>query len=186
MNTRLLLLTDRAQLAPGRSLSRTVEECADAGLTTVVVREHDLPARDRQALLARLATVAGLTVISSRLSDPSADGLHLAAHQPSAEGWFGRSCHGTDDVRRAAAEGASWATLSPYGASASKPGHGPALSSDAFAEDTGIPVFALGGIAADNAREALGRGAYGVAVMGAVMRAERPARVVERLLGALA
>ncbi|GCD91239.1 thiamine phosphate synthase [Nocardioides sp. LS1] len=185
MRTRLLLLTDRAQLSKGRSLSRTVAECVDAGLEAVVVREHDLAPRDRRALLDRLAELAGLTVISSRIADPAAHGLHLAAHQERVDGWHGRSCHSADDVRRAVADGASWATLSPYAATASKPGHGPPLPHDAFARDAGIPVFALGGIDPGNARAAVEAGAHGVAVMGAVMRAAEPAHVVARLLAEL-
>ena len=48
-----------------------------------------------------------------------------------------------------------------------------------------IPVYALGGIEPDSAATAVGTGAYGVAVMGAVMRAADPAAVVRDLLGAL-
>lgn len=179
---RLLVLTDRAQLRPGRSLARTVRECAEAGLEAVVVREHDLDLRLRRALVARLAEIEGLTVISSRLTDPSADGVQLAAHQPAVPGWHGRSCHDADDVRRAAAEGAGYATLSPYAASASKPGYGPPVDPAAFGHDAGLPVLALGGIEPGRARAALDAGAHGVAVMGAVMRAREPADVVARLL----
>ncbi len=134
---RLMLLTDRAQLSLGRGLVTTVRECVDAGLTWVVVREHDLG--------------------------------------PAAR---------VEEVRAAAAEGAVWATLSPYAETASKPGYGPALGPGAFAEDD-LPVFALGGIDAGNAAEARLAGAYGVAVMGAVMRAHDPAGVVRDLLAAV-
>ena len=182
MRTRLLLLTDRAQLSKGRSLSRTIADCADAGLEAVVVREHDLGPRDRRALLDRLTEIDGLTVISSRMPDPAAHGVHLAAHQPAVPGLHGRSCHWADDVRRAAAEGAAWATLSPYAATASKPGHGPPLPPDAFAQGVDIPVFALGGIGPGNARASVEAGAHGVAVMGVVMRAADPASVVAELL----
>jgi thiamine monophosphate synthase len=44
-------------------------------------------------------------------------------------------------------------------------------------------VFALGGITAANAAQARAAGAYGVAVMGAVMRADDPGAVVAALLG---
>jgi thiamine-phosphate pyrophosphorylase len=182
---RLLLLTDRAQLRPGRSLTRTVRECARAGLEAVVVREHDLDLRLRRALVAHLADIEGLTVISSRVEDPTADGVQLAAHQSAVARWHGRSCHDAEDVRRAAAEGARYATLSPYTASVSKPGYGPALDPGSFTHDAGIPVLALGGIDPGNARQAVDAGADGVAVMGAVMRAEEPARVVAELLRAL-
>ncbi|MDP3894713.1 thiamine phosphate synthase [Nocardioides sp.] len=182
---RLMLLTDRSQLRLGRGLVRTVRECAAAGLEAVVVREHDLPPESRAALVAELATVDGLLVISSRLPDPSAHGLHLAADQPPPSTRWGRSCHTEDEVRRAAAEGAAYATLSPYAASSSKPGYGPRVDPRAFGGDHGLPVLALGGIDADNARAAIEAGAHGVAVMGCVMRATDPAAVVTALLEVL-
>lgn len=50
----------------------------------------------------------------------------------------------------------------------------------------GVPVYALGGIDTTNAADFQAAGAHGVAVMGAVMRADDPAAVVEQLLGAVA
>lgn len=182
---RLVLLTDRSQLRLGRGLVRTVRECADAGLEAVVVREHDLAPDHRHALVAALADVPGLTVLSSRVADPTAAGLHLAAHQPPPAAWpprhWGRSCHSRAEVGDAATAGAAWVTLSPWTATASKPGHGPALPPDAFAGHP-LPVLALGGIGVAEAADARAAGAHGVAVMGAVMRAGDPAGVVAALL----
>jgi thiamine monophosphate synthase len=179
---RLVLLTDRSQLRLGRGLVRTMRECVDAGLAAVVVREHDLEPGQRHALVTALAAIDGLTVISSRIADDAAHGLHLAAHQPPpAGGPWGRSCHSRADVARAATQGASWVTLSPYAVSASKPGHGPALPSAAWAGHS-LPVLALAGVDATNAAAAVAAGAHGVAVMGAVMRAADPAAVVAALL----
>ncbi|RHW24276.1 thiamine phosphate synthase [Nocardioides immobilis] len=184
---RLLVLTDRSQLHLGRALVRTIEECVGAGLRAVVVREHDLLAATRAALVADLASIDGLAVISSRISDPAADAVHLAADQPAPDGGvrWGRSCHSAAEVRRAAADGASYATLSPYAATSSKPGYGPPLPEGAFA-DLSLPTYALGGITPANASKARAAGAYGVAVMGEVMRADDPAAVVADLLAVLA
>lgn len=182
---RLILLTDRSQLRLGRGLVRTVGECAAAGLTHVVVREHDLEPRARHGLIAALAEIDELTVISSRICDPAACGVHLAAGQPADRYLVGRSCHSAADVKRAAGEGAAYATLSPYAATASKPGYGPPLDAGEFAGEHEIPVFALGGITLANAAAAREAGAYGVAVMGAVMRAENPAAEVAALLAAV-
>lgn len=188
MIPRLVVLTDRSQLALGRGLGRTVRECVDAGLETVVVREHDLDPPARHALVRELAAVPGLSVVSSRIPDPAADGLHLAADQPvppraGHRTWrtTSRSCHTRAEVAAAAGEGIDWVTLSPYAASASKPGHGPALPADSFAGHA-LPVLALGGIGPREAASALAAGAHGVAVMGAVMRATEPAAVVAALL----
>lgn len=187
---RLVVLTDRRQLPPGRCLVETVIECHRAGLEAVVVREHDLEPYARRALVAELARLSGLWVVSSRIADPSAHGLHLADQQPAprplaglARRW-GRSCHHRDAVTRAAAEGASWVTLSPWAWTASKPGYGPPLPTSAWG-DHPVPVLALGGITPDNAAQARAAGAYGVAVMGEVMRAQSPGDVVARLLEAV-
>lgn len=181
----LVVLTDRSQLPLGRGLVPTVAECASAGLRAVIVREHDLPGEARAGLVRELATIPDLMVLTSRAPDRSAHGIHLSADQPAPlDGFWGRSCHSRAGVRRAAAQGASWATLSPYATSRSKPGHGPALPRWAFA-GLPVPVLALAGIDVHNAGAAVAAGAHGVAVMGAVMRAADPAAVVGGLLEAV-
>lgn len=180
---RLVLLTDRSQLPPGRDLVETVHACAEAGLRQVVVREHDLDSATRLRLVADLVASGDLTVLASRVPVEAAHGLHLAAEQErTGDGWFGRSCHDPAQVRWAAAEGAAYVTLSPFSATASKPGYGPPLRRRDFAVDAGLPILALGGVDASNAAAARVAGAHGVAVMGCVMRAANPGAVVRRLL----
>ncbi|WP_181311463.1 thiamine phosphate synthase [Nocardioides campestrisoli] len=179
---RVVVLTDAAQLPAGRDLLGTVRACHRAGLEAVVVREHDLEPGARSDLVAALAALPGLRVVSSRVPDPAAHAVHLAAWQP-APGHgppWGRSCHSAAGVARAARQGAGWATLSPYAATPSKPGYGPLVPSAAYAGHP-VPVFALGGVDPGNAASALRAGAWGVAVMGAVMRAADPGRVVAAL-----
>ncbi|MFT4082596.1 MAG: thiamine phosphate synthase [Nocardioides sp.] len=103
---------------------------------------------------------------------------------PGWDRWRGRSCHTRGEVARAAVDGFDYVTLSPYAASESKAGYGPPLGAGALAGHP-LPVFALGGIGPHNAAHALAEGADGVAVMGAVMRAEEPAAVVTALLACL-
>lgn len=180
MIPRLVVVTDRAQLRLGRGLVRTVVECVDAGLTHVLVRELDLPPGQRAALIGELAAVDGLTVWSAHTAVRGATGVHVpATGQPPSRGEWGRSCHSRADVAAAAAEGARWATLSPYADSTSKPGR--RLLDPGQYADPHLPVLALGGITAANAGDAVAAGAHGVAVMGAVMRAAEPAAVVAQL-----
>lgn len=195
MSADLVLLTDRAQLRLGRGLVRTVRECAAAGLRTVVVREHDLALAERTALVARLHAVPGLTVLASRTLVPGAHGVHLAAGQPGPghpAGATGRSCHDLAEVADAVAAGASYVTLSPFAATASKPGYGPALPPATYAAarrltaGSATRVLALGGVDVRTVATALAAGAHGVAVMGAVMRAADPAAEVAALLAELA
>ena len=184
---RLLVLTDRSQLPLGRSLCATMAACAEAGLTHVVLRELDEPL-DHRAKLAELLAGLGLNVIAAHTPLPAAVGLHLPAsascNTSSAGLPRGRSCHSPTEVARAAEEGFDFAMLSPYALTESKPGYGPPLGPGAFG-DLPLPTYALGGITPDNAAEAVAAGAHGVAVMGAVMRAEEPAEVVRDLLAAI-
>lgn len=184
---RLLLVTDRRQLPPGRSLEQVILACADAGTRWVWVREHDLPLAQRAALVDRLAGIPGAVVIAGREWHPGAAGAHLPSHVPvpARPGFHGRSCHDEEEVRRAVAGGAAYVTISPVAASTSKPGHGPALGTPgvarAVAAADGVPVLALGGITAENAATFVAAGAHGVAVMGSVMRADDPAGAVRAL-----
>jgi len=184
---RLLVLTDRSQLPLGRSLFATMAACAEAGLTHVVLRELDEPLEHR-AKLAELLAGLGLNVIAAHTPLPAAVGLHLPASASCNTSFAGlhrgRSCHSATEVARAAEEGFDYAMLSPYALTESKPGYGPPLGPEAFG-DLPLPTYALGGITPDNAAAAVAAGAHGVAVMGAVMRAEEPAEVVRDLLAAL-
>lgn len=187
---RLLVLTDRHQLPPGRDLATTLRACAAGGARAVVVRELDLDDTARARLVAALAGVPDLLVLSARTLLPGAHGVHLAAHQTGLDArgvpLRGRSCHDDGEVRRAVGGGASYLTVSPVAPSASKPGYGPALACAgvrrAVALAQGTPVFALGGVDASNAAEMRRAGAHGVAVMGALMRSEDPEAGTRRLL----
>nr|WP_147046440.1 thiamine phosphate synthase [Methylobacterium gnaphalii] len=88
----------------------------------------------------------------------------------------GLSAHSLADIRTAVEAGADYVTLSPIFATASKPGYGPSLGLAALREAAGLglPVIALGGIGAEQARLCREAGAAGVAVMGGVMRADDP------------
>ncbi|WP_182377614.1 thiamine phosphate synthase [Nocardioides sp. WS12] len=186
MTARLLLLTDRTLVPPGRTLDDVLREAAAAGLTRVVLRETDLPDDERQEI-ADTARSAALEVIAAHRPLLRTVGLHLpaSASRPGQALRWGRSCHSRTDVARAASDGAWWATLSPYTWTESKPGYGPPLSDGAFTGHS-VPIYALGGVTPDNAEQARKAGAYGVAVMGAVMRADDPAAVVADLLRAVA
>lgn len=186
MSARLLVLTDRTLVPPGRTLYDVLRAAADGGLTRVVLRETDLPDGERQEI-ADAARGVGLAVIAAHRPVMGSAGLHLpAGASPSGQVTrWGRSCHSRAEVSRAAGDGAWWATLSPYTWTESKPGHGPPLPPDSF-ESLPLPVYALGGVTPGNAEQARKAGAYGVAVMGAVMRAEDPAAVVADLLRAVA
>ncbi|MGY1773851.1 thiamine phosphate synthase [Blastococcus sp. SYSU D00813] len=179
---RLLVLTDRTQAAA--PLPEVVAAAVAAGARAVVLREKDLPLAERAALAddlaAVLAPVGGLLVWAGAPGSAGRTAVHLAAADPVPDprpALVGRSCHDAGEVARAAAEGCDWVFVSPVYATSSKPGYGPALGPAGLARLTAgaPPVFALGGVAPEDAAGCLRAGAAGVAVMGPVMR--DPARV---------
>jgi len=182
----VLVLTDR-RLAV-RPLTEVVSAAVAGGARSVVLREKDLPRPARLSLAADLRAI--LQPVGGRLivagPDPlDGDAVHLAASDPLVAGLHaGRSCHNAEELARLSTE--DYATLSPVFATASKPGYGPALGVDGLAvlvAGTATPVLALGGIAEPaRAGACVAAGAAGVAVMGAVMRAEDPGAVVAKLV----
>jgi thiamine-phosphate pyrophosphorylase len=125
-----------------------------------------------------------------------ADGVHLAAADP----WpdlpaggprlaVGRSCHTAGELAAAAAAGAAWATYSPVYATDSKPGYGPAIGAPGLqgicTAVAPVPVWALGGVTADNAAAWVTAGAHGIFVMGGIMAAADPAAAAAAYVDAI-
>ncbi len=185
--SRLLVLTDRTQCSG--PLIGAIRTAVDSGARGVVLREKDLPygerARLADALRDVLDPVAGLLVVA----DGPGDAVHLSSAEPMPSrrpAVVGRSCHDAREFARAAGEGCDYVTLSPVFVSASKPGYGPALGlsglAGLLAAYAGPPAYALGGVLPAGVPGCLDAGAYGVAVMGPVMREPR---LVSRYLDAL-
>ncbi len=186
---RLLAVTDRHQAS--KPLAGLVEDLLAAGLRWIWLRDKDLPARERRALAldlaGRLAARGGTLTVGAdvELAAELGAGVQLGARTDvgaarrrlGRQALIGVSAHGLAEVEAARAAGADYATLSPVFASASKPGYGPALGVEALraASASGLPVVALGGVAAAQARACVAAGAAGVAVMGPAMRGGGPA-----------
>ena len=196
----LLVITDRAQ-AP-MPLEEVARACFAGGCRWLSLREKDLPAAERAALLARLIAIGegfgALVGVHEDMAAAAAAGagaLHLpAGGDPAAARarlprlLIGASTHSAEEAAARLAEGADYASLSPVFVSASKPGYGPAIGLAGLrqaAARTPGPLVALGGIGAANAAECFAAGARGVAVMGEVMRAADPAAAVRQILVAL-
>lgn len=191
----VVVVTDRRQAAA--PLLDQVAAAVAGGARWVWLREKDLPAPERAALARRLrgvlAPVGGRLMISG--TQPlGGDAVHLAATDPPATRLraagpvVGRSCHGRADLTRLTTE--EYVTLSPVFPSASKPGYGPALGTATLAalcRATDRPVLALGGVETPaQAAACVAAGAAGVAIMGAVMRANDPAALVAAVCRAIA
>jgi thiamine-phosphate diphosphorylase len=112
---------------------------------------------------------AGLTVAQARMV-----GMKIV----------GRSCHDRAGLERAAADGADFATLAPI---FEVPGKGPPIGApraQTMVRGIALPVYALGGIDADNAGEL--RGVHGIAVIRGVYDAPDPAEAVRAILARFA
>ena len=197
MPARLLVVTDRHQAA--RPLRDLADELFAAGLRWLWLRDKDLPASERYALardLARIAACYGATLTVGAdigLAAEIGAGAQLGARADASAARrcltvgapIGVSAHSLEDVARARDAGVDYATLSPIFLSASKPGYGPALGLGALREASGLglPVLALGGVRAAEARACIDAGAAGIAVTGPIMRGGRAA--LEELLHAV-
>ncbi|WP_433529924.1 thiamine phosphate synthase [Micromonospora sp. CA-263727] len=112
--------------------------------------------------------------------------LHLPAagpYPPPAADLVGRSCHDAAELRRLTTE--DYVTLSPVFPTRTKPGYGPQLLPEGLAELirlSPVPAVALGGIETPaQVHACVEAGAAGVAVLGAIMRAENPHRTAATL-----
>lgn len=197
----LLVISDRSQAR--RPLTDIAEAAFRGGCRWFSLREKDLPASERRALLAELVELGRTfrAVVMAHddigaVEATGADGVHLpgggdpaAARRRLPRGLIGVSAHSADEAIAELRAGADYVTLSPIFLTDSKPGYGPALGLDALAAAAAIapgPIVALGGITPNNAASCLAAGARGVAVMGEIMRAADPDSTIRRLLQAMA
>ncbi len=178
--TGVVLLTDRR--VARRGLVDVVAGAVGGGVRWVVLREKDLPRAERLALASDLRAIladAGGTLIVAGPDPLDGDAVHLPAagpYPPPAVGLVGRSCHDTAELARLTTE--HYATLSPVYETRTKPGYGPALRPTGLAalvKASPVPVLALGGIETTaQVTACVAAGATGVAVLGAIMRAQEP------------
>jgi thiamine monophosphate synthase len=186
----IVLVTDRRQA--DRPIIEVLRAAIDGGARWVLLRERDLPRAERLALAGRLrailAEVGGTLIVAG--PDPlDGDAVHLPAagpYPPPDLALVGRSCHNSTELSRLSTE--DYVTISPVLPTPSKPGYGPVLHPTGLARliaRTPVPVLALGGVSSPAQVEAcIAAGAAGVAVMGAVMRADDPRELVRTLCAA--
>ncbi len=208
---RIYVITDRAACeAAGRKLADAVERalCALPPASALVqLREKDLPARDLLLLCRRLLPIVRehrcLLLVNDRIDvalAAGADGVHLpengldvaGARRVARRGDFliGRSTHSADSAGAAARDGADLVVCGPVWDTPKKLGRpigldelGRACRAVAEATSAQCPVFAIGGVEGpDRAREAIARGAHGVAVVRSAMGALGPAGAAVRAI----
>jgi thiamine-phosphate pyrophosphorylase len=204
INFRLYVVTDRHE-AVGRDLEEIVVAAAQGGAGAMQLREKDLSARDLYTLGARLqAALAPYGVpllINDRLDVAlalDAAGVHLAGHSlPTAVArrvlgagkLLGVSTHSVEEARCAAEDGADFIVFGPVFTTPSKVAYGPPQGLQHLStvvRAVRIPVIAIGGIDHMNLPQVMQAGAYGVAMIRAVLAAPDPYRATQQLRAALA
>jgi len=189
---RVYLITDRTQ-APGGDILAAVAAALDGGIRAVQLREKDLGGRElfrlAEAMRRLTARYRARLLVNDRLDvayAAGADGVHLGVGSIPAgdarkllgpRALVGRSAHGAAELAAAEAEGADFATFGPVYATPSKARYGPPVGVAALAAacaSAKIPVFAIGGVGPGNMHETLKAGAFGIALISAVVAAADP------------
>ena len=188
----LVLVTDRA-LAHGRPTADIVRAAVAGGVTCVQLREKDCGTREfldeARKLLAILRPLGVPLIINDRVDvalAAGADGVHVGQQDmPLADvrrlgpaGWIiGVSAESLDDAVRAEQGGADYIGVSPVFATPTKADHASPLGLDGLRRIRAavrIPLVAIGGLHAGNAREVIRAGAAGLAVVSAIVAADWP------------
>lgn len=166
----------------GHTLTWLVQGSVDGGLQALVLREAHLSKVAYVELARRLSPLLGSGMIlhgshadALSIAEASGWGLHLPSTAPwngirsRVRGLLGASCHTVEDLEKAAAIGADYATLSPVFQPLSKPSGVPEpIGIDglqAAISSAPLPVFALGGITNTSAPEVAKTDIHGVASM---------------------
>jgi thiamine-phosphate pyrophosphorylase len=189
---RLYLVTDQA-LMRGRPLADVVAAAVQGGVSCVQLREKQLGTREflAQALIlkALLAPRRIPLVINDRIDITlacGADGVHLGQNDlPADEArkllppdvFIGWSVESMDDVQQSAALPVDYLGVSPIFATPTKTDTKDPWGLEGLAvvrAATPLPLVAIGGIHASNARAVLRAGADGLAVVSALCAADDP------------
>ena len=176
----LILMTDAARMPEPAPFVAALP----AG-SAVILRHYEIGDREPLAkALVRLCRARGLKLLIAadvRLAHAvGADGIHLPealvrcdptqARARRGPGWIvTAAAHGPRALRQAWRAGADAVLLAPVFATASHPGRmalGP-LRFAALCRASPIPVYALGGVTAENAKRLAHSGAAGIAAIGA-------------------
>jgi thiamine-phosphate pyrophosphorylase len=190
----LMLVTDRHRCGR-RPLMESVSLAVACGIDALQLREKDLEACElyELALECRKLTAGRcLLIVNGRVDIAlavGADGVHLpenglpiSAARAIAPGGFivGRAVHDIATALTAERSDADYVQIGTIFATESKPGVNPAglaLVREA-ARSLTIPSIAVGGVDESNAASLISAGAFGVAVVSAILQAEDiPARV---------
>jgi thiamine-phosphate pyrophosphorylase len=185
-----------------RALPDLLREAIGGGVDVVQLREKHLPdeelvavANAARALCDRYGPPTPLLIINDRplvASEVSADGVHVGQDDMPVEEvrelvgpdmLIGLSTHAPAEIDAVDAELVDYIGVGPIHETPTKPGR-PAVGLELIryaAERAPVPFFAIGGIDADNAPDAIDAGARRLCVLRAIASAEDPERAARGL-----
>ena len=200
---RLLVVTDRHQ-TNGRPLVSILQRVFSAAAPAIQLRERDLSAREL-VMLAREVLVLTASRRSQFLINDRIDvalalegvGVHLRSNSLpvlvarellGAQRLLGISVHTVEEGLLAQSQGADYVVLGPIYETPSKQMFGPPLGIHTLEKACrliSIPIIGIGGVTAARAREMRCAGAFGAAVITAILGADDIESATRELLDAV-
>lgn len=198
---RLYLITDGSSVHGGADLVDKVIEALKGGVRLVQLREKDLGGKDLLKLALRFRSVTndfGARLLINDRMDVAllsgADGVHLGQSSvPASDArkmlgggkLIGVSAHSLKEAQKAREDGADLITFGPVYPTQSKARYGSPVGVEALKEVSSaldIPVYAIGGVKKETVREVLAAGAFGAAVISAILGSADAAKSAEELI----
>ena len=203
VESRLFLVTDRHQ-TNGRPLVPLLQRVLTVGMPAIQLRERDLSAREYVTLArevqAVMASRRSQLLINDRIDVALAlegVGVHLRSNSLpvsvarqllGARRLLGVSVHAVEEGLLAQSQGADYVILGPIYETPSKLMFGPPLGIHTLEKAcrlVRIPIVGIGGVTAARAREMRRVGAFGVAVITAILGASDVESATRELLDAV-
>jgi thiamine-phosphate pyrophosphorylase len=203
LESRLLLVTDRHQTR-GRALVSVLAQALKAGSLGIQIRERDLEVKALLPLsseIRSLGAAGGSQVLINDRIDVALSfdgvGVHLrsdslpvavARRLIGSQRLLGVSVHSVSEAVQAEADGADYIVLGPIYETASKQRFGSPLGLTTLehaARTVQLPIIGIGGVTASRARDVRAAGAFGVAVITAILAADDVQAATHALLDAV-
>jgi thiamine-phosphate pyrophosphorylase len=203
LESRLFLVTDRHQ-TKGRPLVPLLQRVLTAAAPAIQLRERDLSARELVTLALELQAVTASRrsqlLINDRIDVALAlegVGVHLRSNSLpvsvarqvlGTQRLLGISVHAVEEAVQVESQGADYIVLGPIYETPSKQMFGPPLGIHTLERAcrlVRLPIIGIGGVTAARAREMRRAGAFGVAVITAVLGAADVDSATRELLDAV-
>ena len=203
LESRLFLVTDRHQ-TNGRPLVPLLQRVLTAGVPAIQLRERDLSAKELVTLArevqAVMASRRSQLLINDRIDVAltlEGVGVHLRSNSLpvsvarqllGAQRLLGISVHAVEEAVQVESQGVDYIVLGPIYETPTKQMFGPPLGIQTLEKAcrlVRIPIIGIGGVTAARVREMRCAGAFGVAVITAVLGAVNVESAARELLDAV-